>query len=232
MENVKLIAHRGLSGLAPENSITAFELVTKDIYYGIEADIHATSDGKFVIFHDFTLNRMVNVDKNITKCNFDELLELKLTDGNNIEKYQNEKIPTLEEYIDICVKKNLEAIAEIKSVQNLEQLDEIITIIKKKHHYSKTTIISFNLEYLIYLRNKYQDLKIQYLVSEINEGVLNACVKYRFDLDSNHAALTKEVVQLFKKNNVLVNAWTVDLEKRAKELIKMGVDFITTNILE
>ena len=57
---IRMIAHRGLSSLAPENTLPAYELAGKYGYYGAECDIHETKDGEFVLLHDDTLERMTN----------------------------------------------------------------------------------------------------------------------------------------------------------------------------
>ena len=56
--SVKMVAHRGLSGLEIENTNPAFTLAGKHSYYGIETDIRRTVDGRFVICHDDNLNRI------------------------------------------------------------------------------------------------------------------------------------------------------------------------------
>lgn len=55
---VKMIAHRGLSGIERENTCPAFVAAGNGGYFGIEADVHVTKDGKFVIIHDETTERI------------------------------------------------------------------------------------------------------------------------------------------------------------------------------
>lgn len=229
-DKVKLIAHRGLSGLAPENSLSAFEIVTEK-YYGSEVDIHSTLDNELVVFHDHNLIRTTGIDKNINVSTYDELKKIKLTSGNNIDKYNSEYIPLLKDYLEICSRKDLHAIIEIKEVHNETLLNEVIELVKSYNYYNNSTIISFNLQYLIKLREVFNDLSLQYLVGEINDDVIEMCVKHKLDVDVNYGALTKEQVKKCHDNNILVNVWTVDDYNKAIELIDMGVDFITTNIL-
>lgn len=227
----KLIAHRGLSSLAPENSITAFEKAGKASYYGIEADIHGTKDDELVIFHDYTLPRMVGIEKEIRDLTLKEIKELRLNAGNNVSKYNNEHIPTLKEYLKICKKYNVKPIAEIKRVNKMSSLDDIIIQIKKLSFKENFTVISFNKDYLIYLRKNYPNLDIQYLLNEITAEDIEFASKNNFDIDVNYHSVTKDIIDEAHKQNVLINVWTVDDLKTAKELVKMGVDFITTNKL-
>ena len=56
--NTLVIAHRGLSGIETENTNAAFVAAGNRSYYGVETDTHITSDGSFVINHDFDLRRV------------------------------------------------------------------------------------------------------------------------------------------------------------------------------
>ena len=55
---VKMIAHRGLSGIERENTCPAFVAACNRSYYGVETDVHITKDGKFIIIHDETTERI------------------------------------------------------------------------------------------------------------------------------------------------------------------------------
>ena len=120
-QKVKMIAHRGMSGIETENSSSAFVAAGNRSYYGIECDIHVTADGKFVVIHDDDTGRVANKDVNVEKSTFAELQKIKL---KNMGKYDEESevfqrrdlvIPTLEEYIGICKKYEKESVIELKN---------------------------------------------------------------------------------------------------------------------
>jgi glycerophosphoryl diester phosphodiesterase len=56
--------------------------------------------------------------------------------------------------------------------------------------------------------------------------------KNKFDYDAHHSVITEESMKILKDAGIAVNVWTVDSLERANELIDLGVEFITTNILE
>ena len=88
----KRFAHRGLwDAESPENSLAAFKKAV-DAGYGIEFDIHKTTDGKVVVFHDDTLTRMCGVEGKVEQKTLAELRELRLTGTD-------QPIPTLEEVL-------------------------------------------------------------------------------------------------------------------------------------
>lgn len=77
------IAHRGYhhGDQYPENSMGAFREAIKN-GFGIELDVHATSDGKIVVFHDDNLKRMTGVDRDVKDCTYDDIKKLTLLQSN------------------------------------------------------------------------------------------------------------------------------------------------------
>ena len=78
----------------------------------------------------------------------------------------------------------------------------------------------------------YQIQSVQYLFSEVTDDIINKVIADRFDVDVYEKFLTEEQVKKYHEAGLKVNCWTVDDKEKAEELVKMGVDFITTNILE
>lgn len=100
-------AHRGLhNDEFPENSMKAFQLAL-DHDYGIELDVHLSKDEIPIVFHDFDLKRMCNVDENINNLTYEELKALKLANSN-------EKIPRLVDVLDL-INGKVPLIIEIKA---------------------------------------------------------------------------------------------------------------------
>ena len=85
--NVQVVAHRGLSGLEPENSIPAFVAAGNRSYFGIETDIHVTKDGKFIVIHDETTTRVAGDTIYVEECTYDFVRKVVL---DNICKMERE----------------------------------------------------------------------------------------------------------------------------------------------
>ena len=79
-KDVKMIAHRGVSGLEKENTAAAFVAAGNRSYFGIETDIHCTADGKFIIIHDDTTTRVTGIEKTVEETDFDALRAMKILD--------------------------------------------------------------------------------------------------------------------------------------------------------
>ncbi len=221
----KMIAHRGVSGIMPENSLSAFNMAAEKSYFGIECDVHVTKDKKYAINHDFSLKRTYGIEKNIEELTLSELKELKnLRDGTCVPEYC--------EYLEICKKGSKIAIVELKGVYEADELKGLIEETKKAEYLDNTVFIAFDLINLIKLREMLPNQKMQFLTSVYNENILDALNRYSLDLDIYYEILTKEIIDEVHKNNHIVNCWTVDDIKIGENFANLGIDMITSNILE
>ena len=93
-----MIAHRGVSGLETENTCAAFVAAGNRSYFGIETDVHHTSDGKYVVFHDDTAARVAGVDLRIEETDYDTLRSLSLLPKQGREARSDLRIASLREY--------------------------------------------------------------------------------------------------------------------------------------
>lgn len=234
-KNVKMIAHRGLSGILQENTIPAFLLAANHSYYGIETDLHVTKDGKFIICHDDNILRVSNIDMVIEESNYDDLRRIKLLNKDG-SLSSDIHLPNLEEYINICHKFNKISVLEFKNNISEKYIVEIVNIIKELGHYNNTIFISFDALNIVNLKKNFVDCNCQFLSNtdtlEKWEFALNLALNYNVGLDLYYGSLTSEYVKICKENNVKLNVWTVDKTDDAERLIEMGVNYITTNILE
>lgn len=112
------IAHRGFSAIAPENTITAFDLAGYYGFKGIEFDVRITSDGEFVIMHDSTVDRTTNGTGNVNALTLAQIKALVIDSGNGIANYTNCTVPTLDETLAICRKWNMIPFVHINDESN------------------------------------------------------------------------------------------------------------------
>ena len=228
----RMVAHRGLSGIESENTIAAFVAAGNRSYYGVETDIHKTTDGKFAVFHDNTTARVSNYNLVIEENDYATLQTVTLNEKDTNVERRDLKIPLLEDYLLVCKKYHKICVLEIKNNFEKEDMAKVIDIIKEADFLENVIFISFNLENLICLRELLPDQPAQYLVEEFSEELVKILKKYNLDLDIFYKALNKENIDYCHKNGILVNCWTCDSREDAEMLIDAGVDFITSNILE
>ena len=229
-----MIAHRGLSGLERENTCAAFIAAGNRSYFGIETDVHQTVDGQYAIIHDDTTTRVSGKELVVEETEFSALRQLQLLDPQNGASRVDLRIPSLEEYIRTCKKYEKVAVLELKNRMPKEAVLEIAEIIASLGYMEHTIFISFKLDNLIDLREKYPCQPAQYLLSKIEDAAATLAIlkQYNLDLDVKYTAATQEIVALMHENGIKVNVWTVDSLEEAEHLAELGVDFITTNILE
>lgn len=230
--NIKMVAHRGVSGLERENTCPAFVAAGVKTYYGIETDVHVTLDGKYIIVHDDDLKRVAGLDMTIEGSNFDDLRAVRFTDRDGVTKRNDIFLPTLEEYLSICKKYEKEAVLELKNEMTAENVEGIAAAVEAAGMFENTTFITFSKNNLIYLRAAYPNAKAQFLTMTLDEANISFMLDNKLDADIYHKAMTKEFVDLMHANGRVVNVWTVDTIEDAETVREMGVDMITSNILE
>lgn len=230
--SVQMIAHRGLSGLALENTNSAFEAAGARSYYGIEADVQITKDGKFIIAHDSDLLRIAGLDMEISKTSFDELRALRFADIYGSSKEKNCFLPTLDEYINICKKYDKQAMLELKNTMPKEKVWEIAQTVQTLGWWERTTFISFSRENLLALKEGYPNAEAQYIVEKATKEDIAFMIEHKIDADLCWVSVTPSRVRKLHKAGLKVNCWTVDGRACALYMRACGVDMITTNILE
>ena len=227
----KRIAHRGYSGLAPENSIPAYEKASEYDYWGGECDVAETLDHEFVLMHDDTIDRTTNGSGNVSTLTLSQLKEFNIDSGSNIASYPNLKIPTLQEYLSTCKNCNIVPVIEVKTISD-NSIDKFLGIIRSYGLIDKAIVISFNYDLLVKIRNKEKRLILQPLLP-LNETSIEKCVALGANthIDCPETDATLELVELAHKKGLLVNVWTVNDKNKLKTLVGYGVDFITTDVL-
>lgn len=229
---MKLIAHRGFSKYELENTKEAFLAAANRTYFGIETDISIISDGSMILFHDDNLKRLTDIDKKVADLTKEEANEIELLAKESYHTYAY-KIAFPKEYIRICKHYGKTPIIELKWGFTKELVDEVMKLLVEEEMYEKSIIISFTYELILYIKENYPDMRVQYLLGMFyTEKAIEDCLSKNISIDLRYDLITKELVDRFHEKNLEVNAWTVDDEETRKCLESWGVDYITTNILE
>lgn len=230
-KGVRMIAHRGLSGIETENTAAAFIAAANRSYFGIETDVHKTADGNYVVIHDDTTGRVAERNIPVEDTALAELRRLALIDRDGSTRIDL-RIPTLQEYLSICRRYRKVGVLEFKNKFSSGEIAEILQIIREVYDLQKMLFISFSLSNLLELRRIFPQARAEYLVSEWDDQLLELLPAQRLGLDIDYRVLNRELVKRIKQKGILLNAWTCDDTADAKKLIQWGVDQITTNILE
>jgi len=139
----------------------------------------------------------------------------------------------LNDYISICKKYNKISVLEIKNYFTFDNLKKVCNELESLDYLDSIIFISFNMDNCLNLRKILPKVKIQYLTdNKITDDLINILVENNFGVDVKYTMLSKDVVSSLHKSGIEVNCWTCDDKSIAEKLISMGVDYITTNILE
>lgn len=234
---MKIIAHRGYSEKAPENSISAFKEAFKVNSDGIELDIHLTKDNKIVVMHDENTKRTSNRELLISESSLRELKQLDIGSWKG-DKWSGEQIPELSEVFDI-VPDGKEMVIELKS--NLEIVPTLIEYINRcNKKESEITFITSN-DSIYEMKKAFPNIKALPLYGEneicgeyenIDEIIQKTIDNNCDGLDLAYPHLSNAIVKKIKDANLELYVWTVDDVELAKKMKSMGVDGLTTNIPE
>ncbi|MEZ3420468.1 MAG: hypothetical protein K1V95_00800 [Eubacterium sp.] len=233
-KDAALVAHRGFSAVAPENTAPAFREAGLAGFKGAECDVYRTKDGTWVIHHDRHTYRMMDKSSFIENITYEQLSKYVTDNGVNVESYPDLRICTLDEYLDICKQYNMMPVIELKGANNTEHYDEIVASVNEKGLADTVVYISFHLENLKEMR-KLTEAPLYYLASVIDdqaiEDALSLGGKCGIDFDGRKEENTKEIVQKCIDKELLVGAWTIDKPEDLNRMLDWGVTLITTNAI-
>ena len=227
----RFVAHRGYSGYAPENSISAFELAGKMGFWGIETDISETSDGGFVCIHDETVDRTTEGDGEVGEYTLQAIEALSIDSGNYLRTTQNRKIPTFEEYLSICNQYGCVPVIEIKTIKNYDAFMDVIY----KSGLAGRCIITGPIEALEEVRTRNSEIPV-FVIGYYPEPY-SQCLDQIAGIGDNRGVLynypqvEEYVVKALHNQNVYCGVWSIDDVETAEAYLGYGVDFIVTNEL-
>lgn len=228
---IKLIAHRGLSSVAPENTLLALREAGRAGFYGAEFDIQHTSDGEWVLMHNSSVDAMTDGTGEVSDLSLPELRRLKIDSGNGYREYNEEDlfIPTLAEALAVCREYSLVPFIEIKG-KGVHDVSSIVEIINRSGLASTAVIISFNYDYLENFHKNYPEFQLMYLVSTVNAKKLSQCRKISCVLDYNAGKSENEsIVARAAAKGIVTAAWTVDSAEVLMPAYELGCRYFTTN---
>lgn len=226
----KLIAHRGLSSLYPQNTLPAFYGADKYGFEAYELDIHTTKDGQWVVIHNDTVDDMTDSQGLVADYCLDELLEMKIDNGNGIENYEDLHMPTLKESLDVCKETGITPVIEIKNCDTA-YLPDLKAILDEYELSDTAAIISFTKEYLELYRELDRDIEILYLSHVPTKDDIDWCAEHNFGINFNHMCFYKcfSAIKYAREKGITIAAWTVDNTFYADIMVLFGAKYITTN---
>jgi len=236
---VDIIAHRGASHDAPENTLVAFKIGLEQGADGLEFDVQLSRDGKLVVIHDETTKRTGGVDRRVGEQTLAELRSLDVGRWKGAG-WLGQKIPTLEQALDI-VPGGKRVFVELKcGFEGLPEFKRVATGSGKPPN--QIVVIGFSAETMARVKKEMPELEVCWITKfkrNWNTGQWTPTVRQLLeaarltgvdgvDLDAL-GPIDVGLVRELKAARLKVYVWTVDSALVARRLMKAGVDGITTN---
>jgi glycerophosphoryl diester phosphodiesterase len=234
--NPEIIAHRGFSARAPENTLSAMEAALETGVESVEFDLQTAACGTPVLFHDPMLGRTTN---GVGPIKRQPVAHLKAFDAGKWfgPEFTGERIPTQDETLANLKGRVYRVYQDIKGYREIEDLDRMVSITREREMGEATVFISSDWVIMNRLRRTAPEMTRAYLVEDVTrftEALDRAVVDEGslLDLEIGVALAHPDRVREALEAGVEVMAWTVDDVSQASEAFDMGITRITTNEVE
>ncbi len=220
-----IVAHRGDSANAPENTYPAFRLAADGRAEWAELDVHRTKDGVIVVCHDENLKRISGADVFVHDLTYDQIMKLDV--GSRFSKdYEGVRITTLDEALKVL--RNMFVQVEIKPEDMAEGIEEdVLGIINANNMHDQTAILCFEPGPLERVKEIDPSMKTIYCMSLAWGSVTDFPYADMFSIEVN--SITRELVAEIHERGSIVFCWTVNDEDSLQRLVDCGVDGIVTD---
>jgi glycerophosphoryl diester phosphodiesterase len=241
-----IIAHRGASAVAPENSLAAFRAAIEAGADGIEFDVRIAKDGVPIVFHDSTLKRMTRREGRTSNFTSDELAELNLGAWFNAkfpkkadENFNGERVPTLEKLLAFLRGYRGRLYLEMKGspAETSTLAEAVAAIIKQSEFLPQLIVKSFKLEAVGKIKTLLPETATAALfapkiltVLRKQSRVIEQARLFRADELSLHYSLaTEKLVRQAKFEGFPTTIWTADHPIWLRRAMEIGIHAIITN---
>lgn len=227
-----LIAHRGASAYAPENTIAALQKAVALKAKWIEFDVMLSRDKTAIIMHDTLLRRTTDGRGFVARKNYAELLSLDA--GSWFSRhYAGEKIPSFVEYLKFCADHNLCINVEIKPTRGKERQTATVVVDLLAKHWPSRLPLLVSSGYFTCLTTAHHlnpSLKLGYVVDRWYRRLPSQLKKLPlFSVNANHKLLNEKRISFLQSQGLVVLAYTVNQAALAQGLFANGVSGIFTD---
>lgn len=229
LPSLPLAAHRGYSAVAPENTLAAFRAAGEAGFYACECDIYPTTDGKWAVLHDATVDRTTDGTGRADCKDFETLSAYRIDHGENIEHYGDEHIPELGEYLAVCNAYGMAPVIEVKGGSDSEIAD-LAARLRAETDASRVYLVVKKGDRVLELNRLLPEANVFLLTYFTLPGDLDYCVEHGLDGIDFCCPLTPAVTaKAIARRGLRSAVWTVNAALTARYEAYFGVEFVTTN---
>lgn len=227
-----VIAHRGASLVAPENTLPAFQIAAQLGADGIELDVKLSSDGELIVFHDQTLERTTNGEGLIADWAWADLQQLD-AGSHQLPKFKGVHIPRLKEVFKVLGDSLLYNLELTEYRRPLTQITrKTIELVDEFGLQANVLYSSFNPLALIQAIRHVRKDQIALLMHQATPAfirVLSQALVPHAVFHPNDKLVTEKLVRRLKQSGKRINIWTVNQSERMKTLLTWGVNGLITD---
>ena len=219
---MEITGHRGARDERPENTLAGFQHIVDLGIKAAELDIHLSSDGHLMVFHDETLDRTTNGTGPLKHKSRDELQRLDAGDG--------EKIPTLPEVLNLLLTHNFQVQIEIKDPDTVTPLITYLESLSAEQ-LSLLIVISFDHRTILKVKEALPSLRTTAILygypldpcSLVNAAKANG-------LSINIEFIDEELVKRLKERNYTLTVWNANTKEQWEKMRTMDIDYLCTDV--
>lgn len=226
----KIVAHRGASYLAPENTISAVELGFELGAEAVEIDVYLTTDKKIIALHDKTTQRTAGVNHDVTTTDSKVLRGLDVGTWKD-QKYAGERMPFLEEVFDVVPTGKVLVIEAKSGPEILPYLEKAINNSSIK---DQIEVISFNKDVVLGIKKSVPSVPVYWLLGSFKNYSMSEAIDIAKEnnldgLDVNYNLVNAPFVKAMRNAGLGIYVYTVNDQEIARILKDLKVDAITTD---
>ncbi len=234
VQSCEIVAHRGFSNLAPENTIVSGREAVRIGASGSECDLYATKDGHLVLMHDRMVNRTTDGEGKIVELTYDQVKKLDAGSWKD-PKFAGEPVPTLEAYLAAMKDSGCVPVLEIKMTGISEK---IIDAVRKADMVDQVAVLAFNTNVVREIRQLEPRIPCAWLAHKKLEGtaaqqadwIAEEAKKYDTDLvNLYYPMVSASIIEELHQRGIGVWVWTVNDPQIMETLMRWGIDSITTD---
>jgi glycerophosphoryl diester phosphodiesterase len=226
---VLVIAHRGASGHAPENTLAAFKRAVAMGATFIETDLQMSRDARLVAIHDATLNRTTSGEGLVHDMTLAHLRQLDAGSWFGSE-YAGERIPTLEELLAFSKKNDVVFYLELKPQGSWGGEHALIGALRESGEIPRAVVISFDAAVVLNLRK----IEPTLMTGLLYDGQIENPIEKAVEVGARQLLVRGDLVTPVlltgaRKRDLQVVCWTVNHPAHMRALIAAGVDGIMSD---
>ena len=227
-----LVAHRGCTSLAPENTVASFICAARLGLDAIETDVRLSKDGALVCAHDDDLVRMFGVARKVADMTLAELRELVPVKGKGLKSWPKEvlRIPTFAEYLDVC--ERYDKVPFIETKGDAAVVAPVLEEVRRRGLQNVAVLSCIQFDHICEARRLDKEIFVHHIFSEprlLDElaEMGNAGLSYNY---KDLSAVPDGIVGRVHAKGVKMCLRAGDSPEAVAKMVEMGLDYIPTNV--